>query len=312
MSSDELSSRAQIGPLRGQAESYLSQLRVIGKDNIFEDCSMEKQLAEFVKARTLLGLPVANDELQVEACNIIGRMEECSVMPSEDVANFLLRLIYKDSSWLSDFRQRAGVSVTPDSIGSKGTTSATSTIHNYSQLEHELAEFVRNRRAISGTDPSDEKLREHARRIVYKCQNSWQKTAADNTEWLNAFKQRHFQQQSPQSISSANDSPLNIIDPLMPVSSNTLDSFSNPAPTVDKASGMSFLGSTTIASPSRPQSTNMVKEDQLFLGSSYCYRQLARQLSRFVAATMSLKNPSQHVPTDEEIQHQARWILYDE
>lgn len=312
MSLDELSIRAQMGPLRGQSESYLTQLRVIGKDNIFEDCSMEKQLADFVKARTLLGLTVANDELQVEACNIIGRMEESSVMPSEDVANFLLRLIYKDSLWLSNFRQRAGVSVSPDSLGSKGSNTATSTIHNYSQLEHELAEFVKNCRAISGTDPSNEKLREQARLIVYKCQDSWQQTAADNTEWLNAFKQRHFQQQSPQQISSANGSPLNSIDPLMPVTSNTLDSFSNLASTVDNVPGTSYMGSTTIAGPSRPTPADVGKKSHLFLGSSSCYRQLARQLSRFVASTMSPKNPSQHVPTDEEIKHQARWILYDE
>ncbi|KAJ0289552.1 hypothetical protein CBS470a_004364, partial [Colletotrichum nupharicola] len=35
-------------------------------------------------------------------------------------------------------------------------------------------------------------------------------------------------------------------------------------------------------------------------------------LSRFVASTMSPNNPNSHIPTDEEIRHQARWVLYDD
>ncbi|KAF5487348.1 Homeobox protein 4 [Colletotrichum siamense] len=36
------------------------------------------------------------------------------------------------------------------------------------------------------------------------------------------------------------------------------------------------------------------------------------ELSRFVASTMSPNNPNSHIPTDEEIRHQARWVLYDD
>ncbi|KAF2825710.1 hypothetical protein CC86DRAFT_382718 [Ophiobolus disseminans] len=35
-----------------------------------------------------------------------------------------------------------------------------------------------------------------------------------------------------------------------------------------------------------------------------------RDIRRWVAATMSPKNPNCHVPSDEEIQHQGRWIMY--
>lgn len=49
-----------------------------------------------------------------------------------------------------------------------------------------------------------------------------------------------------------------------------------------------------------------------FLSDDNCYRRLARELSRFVASTMSVRNPNSHVPTDEEIQYQARWIMFDE
>ncbi|KAF4964204.1 hypothetical protein FSARC_7838 [Fusarium sarcochroum] len=41
------------------------------------------------------------------------------------------------------------------------------------------------------------------------------------------------------------------------------------------------------------------------------YRGLTRELTRFVARTISPLNPTSHVPTDEELQYQARWIMYD-
>lgn len=40
------------------------------------------------------------------------------------------------------------------------------------------------------------------------------------------------------------------------------------------------------------------------------FRCFENDIKRWVAATMSPKNPNSHVPSDEEIQHQARWIMY--
>ncbi|RSL90970.1 hypothetical protein CEP51_000493 [Fusarium floridanum] len=48
-----------------------------------------------------------------------------------------------------------------------------------------------------------------------------------------------------------------------------------------------------------------------FMNDSNCYRRLAQELTRFVMATMSPNNPNQHVPSDAEIQYQARWILFE-
>ncbi|KAJ4263358.1 hypothetical protein NW762_006177 [Fusarium torreyae] len=49
-----------------------------------------------------------------------------------------------------------------------------------------------------------------------------------------------------------------------------------------------------------------------FLNDSNFYRRLGRELTRFVMSSMSWRNPNQHVPTDEELQHQARWIMFDD
>ncbi|RKK92050.1 hypothetical protein BFJ68_g16031 [Fusarium oxysporum] len=48
----------------------------------------------------------------------------------------------------------------------------------------------------------------------------------------------------------------------------------------------------------------------LFNNDGNSYRRLARGLSRFVMTTISSNNPSSHVPTDEELKYQARWIWY--
>jgi hypothetical protein len=49
-----------------------------------------------------------------------------------------------------------------------------------------------------------------------------------------------------------------------------------------------------------------------FFSDANCYRRLMFELSRFVASCISVNNPNPHVPSDEELQRQARWILYDD
>ncbi|VUC35842.1 unnamed protein product [Clonostachys rosea] len=49
-----------------------------------------------------------------------------------------------------------------------------------------------------------------------------------------------------------------------------------------------------------------------FLSGESSYLRLSKDLSRFVAASVSSHNPKRHVPTDEELRHQARWIVYDD
>lgn len=309
LSSKEIKHRAQLSRLRGPAENCLGRLQINGQENIFENCPMETQLNDFVKARTLLGLTTMDYELQVEACNIVGRMEEKSIMPSEDVANLMLRLIYKDSLWISGFRQRAGLPVPDTSLDLKDQSAVNSTIYNYSQLEVELAEFTRNQRAL-GSSPTDDELRSHARCVVHKCSKSRNETAADNSAWLDAFKQRHLRTEPSQASPSNSNSPAtHTLDPLIHGLNTTRASAAGSA-----FSPFTGSGTNSPANAHCPESSPMcgVKRSQLFLNGSGNYRQLVRELGRYVASAMSPNNPNRHVPTDEEIRHQARWVLYDE
>lgn len=67
-----------------------------------------------------------------------------------------------------------------------------------------------------------------------------------------------------------------------------------------------------LAEPETVNLSPFMDESQFFLHEANFHRRLERDLHRWVAATVSPKNPSHHVPSDEEIQHYARWIMYNE
>ncbi|KAI0097426.1 hypothetical protein F4776DRAFT_651146 [Hypoxylon sp. NC0597] len=310
MSSEEQSRAAAFRPIRAQAENRLTSLRINGKENIFEHCEFERQMQDFVKAKQLLGLTAMDHELQVEACRIIGRMEEKSSNPMEDIANWLLRLIYGSTKWLESFRQRAHLPRSEDvvdaNLRSKDPKTIDSTIHNYSRLDQELGEYLQEQR-LMGIDPDDADLQRQARIIIYDTDDEWNQTAADDRDWLSRFRERH-PPSSGLTISTSSGSPLSYKKSNSPTQnqSATRDSqyvgplFSNlPSCHSQQAPGKNLNGSS-------------IKTGPFFINDTNCYRRLARGLSRFVATTMSPNNPNRHVPTDEEIQYQARWLIYDD
>ncbi|KAF9776735.1 hypothetical protein IL306_005050 [Fusarium sp. DS 682] len=302
MSSDTLQQKARFGPLRGAAENRLASLKINGKDNLFEECPMEVQLHEFVKAKRLLGLTAMDDELQEEACRIVGRVEEVSTHPSEAIANWLIRLATSSTNWLAPFRRRAHLPRSEDVVDhicrSKDPSSIDSTIHSYSRLERELKDYLILQRSMS-LEPTDEDLQRQARIIIYEFDDGWNQTAADNASWLEGFKNRH------------------------PATSNNSPAFSLQPSINSTVSGTATTDATTFSNE-RPMLLGLGCDDMFdmgsgpncpgpyFLNDANCYRRLAKELKRWVAGTMSANNPNRHVPSDAELQHQARWILYDD
>ncbi|KAM0252282.1 hypothetical protein ACHAP5_001268 [Fusarium lateritium] len=299
MSSDTLQQKARFGPLRGAAENRLASLKINGKDNLFEECPMEVQLQEFVKAKRLLGLTAMDDELQEEACHIVGRVEEVSTHPSEAIANWLIRLATSSTNWLAPFRRRAHLPRSEDVVDhicrSTDPSSIDSTIHSYSRLERELRDYLMLQRSI-GIEPTDEDLQRQARIIIYEFDDGWNQTAADNGSWLEGFKNRH------------------------PAASKSSPAFSLQASTDSTLGGTTTTDAATLLSgcPMLLGGDDMFDisggnyPGPFFLNDANCYRRLAKELKRWVAGTMSVNNPNRHVPSDLELQHQARWILYDD
>ena len=295
MSSEESTRAAQFGPLRGQAENRLSILKINGKDNLFEACPMEQNLHEFVQAGRLLGITALDAELQVEACKIVGHMEEVSTNPSDIVANWLVRSIYSSQHWLANFRQRASLPRSEDlgdeRLRSTDPKTIDSTIYNYSRLERELGDYLTAQRSL-GSEPDDADLQRQARIIIYELDDGWNQTAADSEDWLAGFRQRHPRPGE----STSGGSPLTLESSFGKGSSSTPSRLTEGEKIV-------YVPRTSKA----PSSGST-----FFHNDNNCVLRLTKQLGRWVASITSPNNPMQHIPSDEELQHQARWILYDE
>lgn len=303
MSSDELANQAKFGPLRSQAENRLASLKINGKDNLFEACPLERELQEFAHSKQLLGLTPMDDELQEEACCIVGKQEETSTHPSEAVANWLIRRIKASTGWLAPFRQRAHLPRSEDITNLKQRSTdmnnIDSTVYNYSRLELDLGEYLDVQRA-RGVEPADEDLQRQARIIIYEIEDGWNQTAADNRMWLEAFRRRHSQRAQEDDAQAAGAAQPGTSRPSPPLQLHA------PGLGAAQESYRREVGATV--GPDTPHT----KFGRLFFNDANCYRRLARELKRWTASVMSPNNPNQHVPSDEELQHQARWLLYDE
>ena len=332
MSSDELMRKARFGPLRGATENRMASLKINGKDNLFEQCPMEYQLHEFSQNKRLLGLTPMDYELQEEACRIVGRVEEVSTHPSvcvphklydcglcdfqhllndiqDNVANWLLRIITSSTNWLAGFRRRAHLpsidDIKDELVRSTDPTVVDSNIHTYTRLERELADYAKLQRSM-GVEPTDEDLQRQARIIIYEFDDGWNQTAADNLSWLEAFKARH----PPDGVSPPQwTSPSFSMQKTNPSTQDT--PFTSTVAT-DSPLAPVGAGSNACLDAALDQNQDLSVLTSFVLNDANCYRRLSRELGRWAAATMSPNNPNSHVPTDAELQHQARWILYDE
>ncbi|KAL8409699.1 hypothetical protein RB594_007957 [Gaeumannomyces avenae] len=306
MSRPDLRVQAMMGPIRGPSDSQMGRLTVNGKDNIFDDCPLERQLRDYVNSRMMLGLCATDSELQAEACMIVARMEESTSTPSEMIANLLIRLIQGSKAWLAPFRQRAHIPRSEDMADEDRRpldgNSLDSTIHNYSRLERELAEYAQEQIAL-GIQLHDADLQQKARCIIYGSNDGWNQTAADSPEWLSGFKKRLG------SAAAATNPPAACAMSEMLVGS--------PSPT--RVGGtQQQLGLCHVMAPGGSSGVRKVgcvgrsRSGKLFLNDMNCYRRLERELSRWLGGLISPNNPNRHMPTDEEIKHQARWILYED
>lgn len=232
MSSAELTRQARFGPIRTSSESRHSPLRITGKDHLFEQCTFEAQLQTFVFGQQLSGARLDDSQIQNEACEIVRRMEKESVMPSDIVANWIVKGIYSGTEWLANFKRRAGVLDNVAMATPVNTDSAVMPDAAVQWPQDSLPLFT--------------------------------PTAADTQP-----------------------GPSETQIPLAPVP----DAPATHTPT------------TIFDMHGRPRA--FLPEDTNF------FRCFELDIKRWVAATMSSKNPNCHVPSDEEIQHQARWIMYD-
>ncbi|KAF7555444.1 hypothetical protein G7Z17_g2163 [Cylindrodendrum hubeiense] len=234
-SSESTAKRARLRPMRDPSRSWVTQLKIHGKGNIFEKCTMEDQLQNYVEISKILGNQVEDCDLQFEAHNIVARMEASSPHPCAWVQPFLSGLIYGSSGWLTSFRHRAN-------LGSM-SPSSTPRLDESSEMSDVLVTDSNHssQPICLGMLPSD----------------------------------------------SVSKNPVN----------PCINTVNDSVPAIDS----SHDGAKAFA-----------KAMPLLLNDDNCYRGLVKDLSRFVVSTISRRNPDSHVPTNEELQYQARWIMFQE
>jgi len=306
-------------------------------------CTKERLLKEYVKSRTALGLTPTDGELQIHACKILDEMEATSAFKCKGAVQWFKYLILNSSQWLCDFRRRAVLprssEMASEAIRPLDASTIDHGIHNYPRLERELADFVSQQRAM-GRTPTDEDLQHQARLIIFESDDQWNQTAADDPKYLHAFKRQYglptIDEEGPADftlpmvgelglslLSSSPDSqPLvHTLQTLhwdldtgsgtpSPVSSS--DRIRTPAPKTSKFPPKQNQPLHTLPQNQPSTNSNPTRPLRYFLNDANCYGRLVRELNRFVTSCMSPNNPLQHVPSDAEIQNQARWVIYDD
>ncbi|KAF7870147.1 uncharacterized protein EAF02_009337 [Botrytis sinoallii] len=304
-----------------------AQHSLIGATSSIHQCPKEQALRSYVDSRQMLGLTATDSELQVEACRIIDEAELTATLPCKGAVSWFTYLIKNSTSWLADFRRRAGLprssEMANEGVRSKDETSIDHAIHNYARLEAEMKDYVQLQAAL-GIKPADSDLQRHARLIVYGSDDQWNQTWADDPLYLHIFKTRNGLAPAAENKPSimfptAIDSPGQATSSPSRTLHWELENYetrSRPGSKGSKGASPNTKYNqpihTLTASNQPSANSNPAQPLKYFLNDANCYIRLVRELSRFVARCMSPNNPNQHVPTDAELQNQARWVIYDD
>ncbi|KAK1463137.1 homeobox and C2H2 transcription factor [Colletotrichum melonis] len=253
--------------------------------------------------------------------------ESCCVIFGCDSISFSKRPATSTQSWLRDLLmssesivQQARVRPMKNNARSRFTylsINGKACIFEACGLEEQLQSYVEISKLIE-PQISDDELQREACNIVERIEASSLNPSEFFTNflfslingsphWLAAF--RHRTGLSPSEASNAVP-PSSVSEGLLgsiaaeaglEFSGANLSSGSTPDPTQVNASG----GKTGDISKVYSTSSFFVNDDN-------CYRKLMKELTRFVTITTSPRNPNRRIPTDAELQHQARWISFED
>ncbi|KAE9577739.1 hypothetical protein CGMCC3_g6194 [Colletotrichum fructicola] len=296
-SSDEITRKARFGPIRSVAESMMSVLQIKGKRSLFEHCPCETQLQSFVDARSVLGLGIITDlELQNEASKIVlGMGKECGVSPSDFVANWLINLIGSSTDWLTGFRARKRLPF-PESPAKSPIQQLQSTFGDQGGSFNEpLPQDTTDRIGLSTHDGCfNNLLNEESSSFLSQLGDL---DPAFTSDLESAALALGMDSHAPASLVPSPDA----VPSPSGVNAN--------APRKGRVSPGMKEDKMDLE---LPPAWSRVKANYAFFNDANFNRWLALELRRWVAATMSPNNPNCHIPTDQELQHQARFIVFED
>jgi hypothetical protein len=195
-------------------------------------------------------------------------------------------------------------------------------------FESRLRKFIEDQRS-EGATVHDVQIQGHACQIVRDMEQestspsdifaSWvAKLVYRSPEWLAEFKKRTGIDSNKK---DCNDTPESSLDLSLLHDDINTDSPLFPQQETDALHPLQTSLPPNFETPHLPDSTlnaswmthSLPERSEAFgPGDTLFNRYFVGDLARWVASTISPTNPVSHVPSDEEIQHQARWIMYDE
>ncbi|KAL1840574.1 hypothetical protein VTJ49DRAFT_306 [Mycothermus thermophilus] len=247
------------------------------------------------------GSPPSDEELQRTACALIYDSEELSEATQNPSSSWLRDLIFSSERLAQEARWSKAKGI---EYWQQLKINGKSSIFELDPMELELQEFVKARRLL-GLSVTETDLQAEACRIIQRMGADASnpssahavkfllRLAGSSIDWLAAFRQRC----DAAAAGSTSELPSNDRPP--------------PATVTDPGTGTWCSVSWTPCGNGTP-GTEPRSRGALYLSDANCYQRLARELRKWVAATMSPNNPNCHVPSDEELQHQARWIIYED
>lgn len=254
-----------------------------------------------------------NDDVQLEACRIIFASEVLSSMeePETNPPASWLRDIITSNPSLSQQALFGPIRSRRENKLSSLEIKGKKNLFEGCPLEAELRKFVEAKQLLGQTTIKNDELQHEACRVVktteivaskqsYDIVANWLvKMILESSHWLDGFRQRvHL---PPAESSESSNQPLMLsADGLLRESNQCILTVDN------EGIASTFMSESGTGQPFWTETSPYMLNDSNF------HERLGRELRRWVSSTMSPRNPQCHIPTDEELRHQARWIAYGE
>ncbi|KAJ0336136.1 hypothetical protein KNSL1_013382 [Colletotrichum chrysophilum] len=234
--------------------------------------------------------------LQNEASKIVlGMGKECGVSPSDFVANWLINLIGSSTDWLTGFRARKRLPF-PESPAKSPIQQLQSTFGDQGGSFNEpLPQDTTDRIGLSTHDGCfNNLLNEESSSFLSQLGDL---DPAFTSDLESAALALGMDSHAPASLVPSPDA---VPSPSGVNANAPWEGRVSPGMKEDKMD------------LELPPAWSRVKANYAFFNDANFNRWLALELRRWVAATMSPNNPNCHIPTDQELQHQARFIVFEE
>lgn len=289
-SDEENFEQARCLPIRTPAEGRLRSLEIRGRSGLFEGCQPEAQLRSYVEAGQGLGSGYVSDmDLQQRTYQIIVDMEEnVDLSPPDYIFSWLVGLNRQSTKWLAKFRQRVALSPSkePDLFNFQGPgTSSTNLVDS-----------------LSWRDASAEPLA-HVNAVP-----DWDRLSIGESNHLGTSKSG-ISYNDPNAARHPSAQALTVEDVGLEYISMSFPDHTLEDPSTSLSNGT--VSRIALTGPDLYQRPAWLKKGNYILNDPNFHQWLGRELGRWIAATMLPDNPNSHVPSDDEIQRQARLLLYN-